>query len=88
MCASLASTPIDWVLAADCCYVDGELEQHGGSSPSTTHFVRACHALCGPSTRCLVSFELRSSQVGINRHHQECDCYCCGCHNLQLTLAT
>lgn len=54
----LASSPIDWVLAADCCYIDNE-----GESPSTPHFIRACHGLCGESTRCLVSFELRSSQV-------------------------
>jgi hypothetical protein len=46
-------------LHADCCYIDNE-----GASPSTPHFVRTCYGLCGPSTRCLVSFELRSSKVG------------------------
>ncbi|GAX73872.1 hypothetical protein CEUSTIGMA_g1322.t1 [Chlamydomonas eustigma] len=56
--SSLASAPVDWVLAADCCYIDNE-----GESPSTEHFIRTCHGLCGESTRCLVSFELRSNQV-------------------------
>ncbi|MEW5306214.1 MAG: hypothetical protein WDW36_008696 [Sanguina aurantia] len=54
--ASLA--PQEWVLAADCCYIDNE-----GDSPSTPHFVTACHGLCGPTTQCLVSFELRSEAV-------------------------
>ncbi|GLC37860.1 hypothetical protein PLESTB_001483900 [Pleodorina starrii] len=56
--ARLASEPVDWVLAADCCYIDQE-----GTSPSTPHFVRTCALLCGPATRCLVCFELRSSEV-------------------------
>ncbi|GIL46802.1 hypothetical protein Vafri_3682, partial [Volvox africanus] len=34
-----------------------------GTSPSTAHFVRTCALLCGPTTRCLVCFELRSSEV-------------------------
>lgn len=55
---ALASTPIDYVLAADCCYIDNE-----GVSPSTEHFIRACHGLCSSNTKCLVSFELRSKQV-------------------------
>ncbi|GIL70834.1 hypothetical protein Vretimale_3918 [Volvox reticuliferus] len=56
--ARLASEPVDWCLAADCCYIDQE-----GASPSTPHFVRTCALLCGPTTRCLVCFELRSSEV-------------------------
>ena len=103
----LASVPVDWVLAADCCYIDNVGSGVGmvthwacsglcmtlvarvvkpwcndgmgkhtdncfplrglmqeGESPSTPHFIRTCHGLCGDSTRCLVSFELRSNQVG------------------------
>ncbi|KXZ52753.1 hypothetical protein GPECTOR_8g144 [Gonium pectorale] len=56
--ARLAADPVDWVLAADCCYIDQE-----GTSPSTPAFVRTCALLCGPTTRCLVCFELRSSEV-------------------------
>ncbi|KAG2439293.1 hypothetical protein HXX76_004652 [Chlamydomonas incerta] len=56
--ALLASEPVDWVVAADCCYIDQE-----GTSPSTPHFVNTCALLCGPTTRCLVCFELRSSEV-------------------------
>ncbi|PNH12810.1 hypothetical protein TSOC_000233, partial [Tetrabaena socialis] len=56
--ARLASEPVDWVVAADCCYIDQE-----GTSPSTPHFIRTCAMLCGPTTRCLVCFELRSSEV-------------------------
>eukprot|EP00798_Chlamydomonas_sp_ICE-L_P020002 gene20002-26715_t len=56
---SLASGgPLDWIVAADCCYIDNE-----GLSPSTSHFIRTCHGLCSASTRCLVSFELRSNEV-------------------------
>ncbi|KAG2498939.1 hypothetical protein HYH03_003129 [Edaphochlamys debaryana] len=55
---ALAAEPVDWVLAADCCYIDQE-----GTSPSTPAFVRTCTLLCGPTTRCLVCFELRSSEV-------------------------
>lgn len=54
----LAADPLDWVLAADCCYIDQE-----GTSPSTPHFITTCALLCGPATRCLVCFELRSSEV-------------------------
>ncbi|KAG1670766.1 hypothetical protein FOA52_013993 [Chlamydomonas sp. UWO 241] len=57
--SSLAGGGVDWVLAADCCYIDNE-----GESPSTPHFVRACHGLCASaSTKVLVSFELRSALV-------------------------
>ncbi len=34
-----------------------------GTSPSTPHFISTCALLCGPATRCLVCFELRSSEV-------------------------
>ncbi|GFR43932.1 hypothetical protein Agub_g5070 [Astrephomene gubernaculifera] len=54
----LAAERVDWCVAADCCYIDQE-----GTSPSTPHFVRTCALLCGPTTRCLVCFELRSSEV-------------------------
>lgn len=54
-----SSEPIDWILAADCCYIDNE-----GASPSTRHFIWTCHRLFNsPGTRCLVSFELRSQQI-------------------------
>ena len=57
--ASVASEPVDWILAADCCYIDNE-----GASPSTRHFIWTCHRLFNsPATRCLVSFELRSNLV-------------------------
>lgn len=58
--ASLAGGPggADLVIAADVTYVDGD-----GASPSTEAFVAACRALSGPSTRVLVSFELRSAEV-------------------------
>ncbi|EFJ45363.1 hypothetical protein VOLCADRAFT_94143 [Volvox carteri f. nagariensis] len=82
--ARLASEPVDWCLAADCCYIDQASagtcgDRHvavgllglcrprwgrgEGTSPSTPHFVRTCALLCGPITRCLVCFELRSSEV-------------------------
>ena len=56
--AVLADSPPDLVLAADCCYVDGD-----GRSPSTPAFVQTCAGLCGPRTRVLVSFERRSPEV-------------------------
>ncbi|KAI8470255.1 MAG: putative methyltransferase-domain-containing protein [Monoraphidium minutum] len=56
--AALAASPVDLVIAADITYVDQD-----GQSPSTEHFVATCKGLCGPSTVCLVSFELRSSVV-------------------------
>ncbi len=50
---------IDYVLAADCCYIDQD-----GESPSTTHFVAAARALCtSQTTTVLVCFELRSETV-------------------------
>jgi len=58
---SISQDPVDWVLAADCLYIDNE-----GQSPSIPHFVKACSILCGSSkreTKCLVSFELRSEEV-------------------------
>lgn len=33
----LAARPVDWVLAADCCYIDQD-----GTSPSTPAFIQAC----------------------------------------------
>lgn len=62
--AALAADGVDWVIAADCCYVDNELAE----SPSTAHFVAACAGLCGPATKCLVSFELRSQAVKVYLH--------------------
>lgn len=53
-----ALAPADFVLAADCCYVDGI-----GVTPSTEHFVRAARGLCGPSSSFLVASEIRSSEV-------------------------
>jgi len=47
---------VDWVIAADVTYVDGD-----GESPSTEHFVRACHALCGDKTRVLIALEVRAA---------------------------
>uniref|UniRef100_A0A383VXQ9 FAM86 N-terminal domain-containing protein n=1 Tax=Tetradesmus obliquus TaxID=3088 RepID=A0A383VXQ9_TETOB len=55
---TLASRKPELVLAADCCYIDQD-----GESPSTPHFIAACRGLCGPDTRVLVSFELRSNAV-------------------------
>jgi predicted nicotinamide N-methyase len=49
---------VDWVIAADVTYVDGD-----GLSPSTEHFVRACHALSGPKTRVVVALEVRAKSV-------------------------
>eukprot|EP00775_Hariotina_reticulata_P013046 gene13044-13173_t len=54
----LASHKPELILAADCCYIDQD-----GTSPSTPHFIQACRGLCQPSTRVLVSFELRSTAV-------------------------
>jgi hypothetical protein len=60
--------PIDLVLAADCCYIDGV-----GISPSIEHFVRVAHALLRkPSDaaappafepRALIAWEQRSLEV-------------------------
>jgi protein N-lysine methyltransferase METTL21D len=49
---------VDWVIAADVTYVDGD-----GESPSTEHFVRACHALAGCRTRVVVALEVRAGSV-------------------------
>lgn len=49
---------VDLVVAADCCYIDQD-----GKSPSTPAFVETCAGLCGPKTRCLVSFERRAPEV-------------------------
>lgn len=46
------------VLAADCCYYDGE-----GPSPDTACFIETCRGLSGESTKVLISFERRSSAV-------------------------
>jgi len=57
----LALAKYDYVLAADCCYIDNE-----GASPSTAHFIRTCAMLVSggsPKCRCLVSFELRAAAV-------------------------
>lgn len=48
----------DLVLAADCCYIDGE-----GRSPDTVEFVKLCRALCSEKTRLLISLERRSAEV-------------------------
>ncbi|KAI3433337.1 hypothetical protein D9Q98_003155 [Chlorella vulgaris] len=56
--APLAGAGVDLVVAADCCYIDQD-----GKSPSTAAFVETCAGLCGPSTRCLVSFERRAPEV-------------------------
>jgi hypothetical protein len=57
--AALCDPPLDYVLAADCCYVDGV----DGAGPSTAAFVAAAAALSGPRTRVLVSFERRAAAV-------------------------
>ncbi|BDA47437.1 probable EEF1A lysine methyltransferase 3 [Coccomyxa sp. Obi] len=52
-------TPIpDFVIAADCLYID-----EGGSTPDVEHFVRVCASLCGPSTQCFLAMEQRSTIV-------------------------
>jgi hypothetical protein len=56
--ARLAEAGVDLVVAADCCYIDQD-----GQSPSTPAFVETCAGLCGPATRCLVSFERRAPEV-------------------------
>ena len=56
--ARLAEVGVDLVVAADCCYIDQD-----GQSPSTPAFVETCAGLCGPVTRCLVSFERRAPEV-------------------------
>jgi len=48
----------DLVLAADCCYFDGE-----GPSPDTVEFVKICRTLCSKKTRLLISLERRSAEV-------------------------
>lgn len=48
----------DYILAADCCYIDND-----GVSPSTEAFVKTCAGLAGPNTQTLVAFERRSPQV-------------------------
>lgn len=61
--ARLAGSGVDLVVAADCCYIDQD-----GASPSTPAFVRTCAGLCGPDTRCLVSFERRAPEVRRRTH--------------------
>jgi predicted nicotinamide N-methyase len=56
--ASGGDTGVDWVIAADVTYIDGD-----GESPSTEHFVRACHALAGERTRVVVALEVRAKSV-------------------------
>ncbi|GFH25971.1 uncharacterized protein HaLaN_24031 [Haematococcus lacustris] len=58
--ASLAAQPLDFILAADCVYIDQD-----GSSPSTPLFIQTCAILAASPgrPRCLVSFELRSQAV-------------------------
>ena len=55
---ALGAPPPDYVIAADCLYVDP-----GGATPDAAAFVRACAALSGPGTRCLVALEERSADV-------------------------
>jgi len=55
---AMSDPPPEWILAADCCYIDND-----GISPSTSAFVETCAGLCGPGTRCLVAFERRSPEV-------------------------
>ena len=55
---NLAESRPEWVLAADCCYIDND-----GASPSTPAFVATCAALCAGGGRALVSFERRSPEV-------------------------
>lgn len=55
----LGRTPVDWVLMSDCVYVDpvtGEL------TPSQA-LMHVAAALCSDTTTCLVSFEVRSTDV-------------------------
>lgn len=57
--ALMADPPLDYVLAADCCYIDND-----GTSPSTPAFVQTCRGLCSAGkTRVLVAFERRSPEV-------------------------
>lgn len=57
----LADPPLDYVLAADCCYIDGD-----GDTPSTLHFVETLSGLCSSSrTRCLVASEQRAEEVRV-----------------------
>lgn len=55
---SLATPAPDFVLAADCCYIDGD-----GPTPSTEDFVLTCRTLCGPRTKVLVASERRADEV-------------------------
>ncbi|KDD75700.1 hypothetical protein H632_c543p1 [Helicosporidium sp. ATCC 50920] len=55
---ALREPPLDWVLAADCCYVDRD-----GASPSTPAFVQTCWELASEKTVVLVAFERRSEEV-------------------------
>lgn len=51
--------PCDMVLAADCCYVDGD-----GITPSTQHFVKAARGLVHPTKGVFYcASEIRSSDV-------------------------
>lgn len=47
-------------LTTTCSYIDQD-----GKSPSTPAFVETCAGLCGPSTRCLVSFERRAPEASL-----------------------
>ncbi|KAK9905477.1 hypothetical protein WJX75_000614 [Coccomyxa subellipsoidea] len=55
---SLRGQSPDFVIAADCLYID-----EGGSTPKVDHFVDACAALCGSFTQCFVALEQRSTSV-------------------------
>jgi len=50
--------PADWVIAADCVYVDGE-----GESPSVPAFVESIRRMSGPGTTVVVCQEVRSTDV-------------------------
>ena len=57
---SLATTPIDLVVATDCVYPD----PNGiGRAPSSELFMKACQQLCHQGTKVLVTFENRSPEL-------------------------
>lgn len=53
-----ALAPCEMVLAADCCYIDGD-----GVTPSTEHFVHAARGLVSPTGVFFCASEIRSSDV-------------------------
>ena len=55
---ALGDPPPDYVIAADCLYVDP-----AGATPDARAFVATCAALSGPRTRCYVALEERSGDV-------------------------